>query len=74
MILAFHITLNNTVCDNYTYKHDCNKENIKSTFSSKYVSSLSSVLMTFFLKRNPVYLLEMMLMSLKYMKVFLISY
>ena len=32
---------------------------------------MSSVLMTF-LKRNPVYLLEMVLMGLKYMKVFLI--
>ena len=55
------------------YKQTCNKEHIKSTFSSKYVKSpLSSVLMTFFLKRNPVYLLEMVLMDLKYMKVFLI--
>jgi hypothetical protein len=34
------------------------------------MSPLSSVLMTFFLKRNPVYLLEMVLMCLKYMKVF----
>ena len=32
---------------------------------------MSSVLTTF-LKRNPVYLLEMVLMGLKYMKVFLI--
>ena len=63
--LKFLLSLNNTICDNYTHKQTGNKENIKSTFSSKYVKSLlSSVLMTFFLKRNPVYLLEMVLMDL----------
>ena len=33
--LKIVLSLNNTVCDNYTHKQTGNKENIKSTFSSK---------------------------------------